>query len=127
MAVFPATFFTFSTRYPESGQRIRFGNSYAFTAAPTSPDQRQFILRLQGMQYFVNSNGTLNTTTEPGRNLAVLEAFYNTHKLYMEFDFPHPVYGTVVCKFLQPLEIPEGIKGGNGVIDSIEVTLEEQP
>lgn len=127
MAVFPATYFTQGTRYPETGQRIRFGNSYSFTTPAVAPDQRVFMLKLQGMQYFLQANGTLDLTTEPGRNLGVLEAFYNTHKLHMEFDFPHPVYGTVVCKFLRPFEIPEGIKNGNGMIDVIEVELEEQP
>lgn len=127
MATFPCTYFRISTKYPDSGTRIQLGNSYMFAAPPTAPDQRIFRLTLVGMQYFVNSNNTINTTTSPERNMAVLEAFYLAHKLYQSFDFNHPVLGLIVCKFNRPLEIPEGISGGNGIIESVEVELVEIP
>lgn len=121
MAVFPAVYFTYATRYPQSGTRISLSNSYDFTAGPTAPDQRTFILKLSGMQYFGN------LTSQVNRNMEVLEAFYNTHKLHVTFDLPHPIYGTVKVKFNRPLEIPEGIQGGNGVLDPFTVELIEQP
>lgn len=127
MATFPCEYFLFSTKYPESGTRIQLGNSYTFTAPPPAPDQRIFRLTLGGMQYFVNENGTINTTTSASRNMAVLEAFYNEHKLYLPFDFIHPVSGLVVCKFNRPLEIPQGMPGGNGVLESFELELLEIP
>lgn len=127
MAVFPAKYFTFQTKYPNSGTRIQLGNSYMYTAPPIVPDQRIFILNLQGMTYFTNSNGTINTTTQPERNMAVLEQFYLDHKLYMTFEFAHPVYGTVTCKFNRPLEIPEGVPGGSGMLPTFEVELIEIP
>ncbi len=127
MAVFPATYFSVQTKYPESGTRVQLGNSYLYTAPPLAPDQRTFTVRLQGMAYFVNSNGTINTTTETGRNMAVFEAFYNEHKLYLSFDFPHPVYGTLTCKFNRPLEIPDGVAGGSGMLPTFDVELIEIP
>jgi hypothetical protein len=127
MANFQPRYYSYSTRYPESGQRIKFGNSYGFTATPTAPDQRVFMLKLQGMEYFLLPDGSLDLTTTLSRNLGAFEEFYREHQLHTEFNLAHPVYGTVKCKFLRPLEIPEGIRGGNGVWDTIEVELEEQP
>lgn len=128
MATFAPIYFTWTTRYPDSGLRVVFGNSYNYTAGPTAPDQRVFLLKLQAMQYFLQPDGvTLNTVTEPVRNLAALEAFYQEHKLHKAFDFNHPVYGLLSVKFNRPLEIPEGIPGGNGVYELIEVELLEQP
>lgn len=127
MAVFPASYFTVQTKYPNSGTRIQLGNSYMYTSPPVAPDQRIFIVKLQGMTYFLNANGTINTTTQTGRNMAVFEQFYLDHKLYMTFDFTHPVYGLVKCKFNKPLEIPEGIAGGVGILPSFDVELVEIP
>lgn len=127
MATFPATYFTVQTKYPQSGSRVQLGNSYLYTAPPLAPDQRIFIVKLQGMTYFLNSNGTLNTTLQTGRNMAVLEQFYLDHKLYLTFQFTHPVYGTVNCKFNQPLQIPEGVEGGSGMLPAFEVELVEIP
>lgn len=127
MAVFPCEYFTVQTRYPQSGTQVRLGNSYMYTAPPVAPDQRTFIVKVQGMQYFVNSNGTINTTLQTGRNMAVLEQFYNDHKMYMSFDFDHPVYGTLKCKFSRPLEIPEGFIGGNGILPAFDLEFIEIP
>lgn len=127
MAVFPCEYFTFTTKYPESGTRVQLGGSYMFTAPPSAPDQRIFTLTLAGMQYFVNANGSINTALYPSRNMAVLEQFYNDHKLYLTFDFTHPVLGAVKCKFNRPLEIPKGIPGGNGVLEEFDIELVEMP
>jgi hypothetical protein len=127
METFPAQFFSFSTQYPQSGTRIQLGNSYQFDAPPPAPDQRVFALQVQGMGYFTDSNGDIDVAYEPGRNLAVLESFYNRHKRAYSFIFPHPVYGPVVCKFLQPLQIPQGLPGGNGLVQPIELELIEIP
>lgn len=127
MAVFPAKYFRFSTKYPQSGTRIQLGRSYQFDTPPEAPDQRIFVLKLQGMQYIVGSQGNLNANLEPGRNMLALENFYNDHKLATSFTFDHPVYGSLTCKFNRPLEIPEGLAGGDGVLPEFEVELIEQP
>lgn len=54
-----------------------------------------------------------------------LEAFYNAHKLHRSFLYPHPVYGNLEVKFMSPLKIPEGIKGGNGALNDFEIDLIE--
>jgi hypothetical protein len=127
METFPPTYFIYSTRYPESGQRIQLGNSYQFDTPPAAPDQRIFRLTLQGMCYFVDQNNEIDEVYQPGRNLAVLDKFYNDHKRAHAFIFPHPVYGNVICKFNTPLEIPPGVPGGNGLVQDPEVELIEIP
>lgn len=127
METFPATYFLISTTYPESGKRIQLGNSYQYDAPPAAPDQRIFRLTLQGMAYFVDQNNQIDDTVFPGRNLAVLETFYNDHKRATPFIFNHPVYGNVTCKFNRPLEIPPGLPGGGGLVQDPEVELIEIP
>lgn len=127
MAMFPATFFKFSTKYPSSGTRLQLGRSYQFAAPPQSPDQRIFALSLQGMCYFSYGAGVIDELTEPGRNMAVLETFYNEHKMAFQFEFIHPVYGLKNCRFNSPLQIPEGITGGYGILPDFDVELVELP
>jgi len=127
MAIFPAKYFTYSTKYPESGTRVQLGRSYQFDTPPEAPDQRIFVLNLQGMKYFLDISNDIDRVYDPTRNLAFLEDFYNTHKRATAFTLEHPVYGDVVCKFNRPLEIPEGIQGGDGQVPSFEMELIEQP
>ena len=127
METFPAKYFRYSTRYPESGVRMQLGRSYMHTAPPSAPDQRTFVLTLTGMQYFCDGSGGVTTAPEPERNMAVLEEFYNNHKLAFSFLFDHPVHGQLVCKFGRPLEVPEGISGGDGVLEDLKVELLEIP
>lgn len=125
MEIFPALYFTYSTRYPESGSRLQFARSYTYTVEAEAPDQRTFMLDLEGMQYFVFADGRLDDVSHPERNMAVLEAFYSRHRLALSFLFNHPVYGELRCKFNRPLEVPPGVKGGNGVLETLNVELIE--
>ena len=127
METFPVTHFKFATRYPESGVRMQLGSSYMHTAPPSAPDQRTFILTITGMQYFLDAQDQLTTAVEPYRNMLVLENFYNQHKTAFSFLFSHPVYGSLTCKFARPLEIPEGVSGGNGLLQSLTLELLEIP
>ncbi|MDB2579671.1 hypothetical protein N9Y00_11755 [Tateyamaria sp.] len=127
MAFFPAKYFRYSTKYPQSGSRIQLGRSYQFDTPPEAPDQRIFVLKLQGMKYFLGGQGNLNANIEPDRNMLALENFYNDHKRAVSFTFVHPVYGALTCKFNNPLEIPEGITGGDGALPEFEVELIELP
>lgn len=69
--------------------------------------------------------GSLDKTKQYGINMAALEAFYNEHKLYKPFIYPHPVYGNIEARFMDPLKIPEGIVGGNGALEDFNLTLIE--
>lgn len=127
METFPCEFFTYSTRYPDSGIRIQLGRSYQFDVMPEAPDQRIFTLSLKGMFYFVDGEGAIDITSHPERNLGLLDKFYNDHKRAKSFTFNHPVFGALECKFNTPLEIPMGKEGGNGYVENIQVELIEIP
>lgn len=125
MQTFDFPYHTFRTEYPESGNRVQLGGNYVFSAPPNGPDLRRFTLKFETMFYYLYSNGTIDTMKNPQYNMAVLEAFYNYHKLHKSFLYPHPVYGNIEVKFMSPLKIPEGIKGGNGALNDFEIELIE--
>lgn len=127
MATFSFPYHTFETEYPESSFRVTLGGSYQYSAPPPAPDQRIFRLKFAAMKYFVASNGTIDKTTHPEFNVALLDDFYNTHKTHASFTYPHPVYGNLSCRFNKPLRIPAGIPQGGGAVPGIEVELIETP
>lgn len=118
MQLFTHNIFGYQTEYPQSGQRIQLGNSYQFDVASPAPDQRIFRLTFSGMHY---------GATHQALNMTTLEAFYLAHKLDKEFNFDHPNYGRVVCKFNEPLKIPRVKPGGYGILDDFEISLIEIP
>lgn len=120
-------YFTHSTEYPENSGSVKMGNGYTFTTAPIGPPQRTFRLKLEGMRWRIASNHTRDAFTNPHLNLARLENFYKNVQLWRSFWFPHWFDGYVLVRFARPLRIPEGIKGGNGLVPTIEIDLIEQP
>lgn len=127
MAVFEFPYHKVRTIYPDSARRVQLGNSWEFTSAPNAPDQRTFELTFKGMKYFVNSNGTINKTTQKSLNVGALELFYQQHQTWKKFDYPHPVHGTLQVRFAAPLDIPPGIEGGTGVVEDFQIKFIEQP
>lgn len=123
---------TLAVRYPDSGYRATLGGSYQFAAEPVVPDQREFVLRFEALQFFTQwdeANGLWvpDRTRLPEINLWLLDDFYRAHRTWKSFIYLNPLYGQVEVKFSTPLEIPHGTKGGNGVVQGIEVRLLEQP
>lgn len=118
------------TKYPESGTRVQLGGNYIFTAPPNGPDLRTFTLSFPTMVYYPLSTHSavapgMDLTIKPQINAAVLEKFYNDHKLHKSFIYPHPVYGNVECKFLAPLYFNEGMDGGSGAMKDFTIELIE--
>ncbi len=126
--IFNFPYHSFSTEYPDSGFRAALGNSYQFSAPPSAPDQRQFTLKFATMVYYKNAEGAgVDPTPNPKINFAVLEAFYNKHKLFAIFMYPHPVYGNVPCRFRKPLKVPFPKRNGGGSLEPFELELVEAP
>lgn len=117
---------TQSTEYPD-GYTAKLGGGYQYAAEPRGPDQRVFKLKFPTLIYFTNSNGGINSTFKNEINLASLEAFYNAHKMWLRFIYPHPVYGDVIATFNKGLIIPEGIIGGGGAVTGFGIELLEHP
>lgn len=118
MALFPCKIFQYATSYPQSGSRIQLGNSYQYDVPSTAPDQRTITLTFSGMHY---------GAAKADLDMTVLETFYRQHRLDREFEFVHPNYGTLACKFLEPLNIPKVKPGGYGILEDFEVKLIEIP
>ena len=114
------------TQYPDSGDTMVFGKAYVFTSKPSAPDQRTFILTFPGMKYYFTA-GVVNNTDNPTTNYKVLQEFYEAHRLWATFIYPHPVLGNINVKFGKPLADPDPIPEGNGAQSSFEIQLIEQP
>jgi hypothetical protein len=98
-------------------------NGWAFASKPKVPYQKTFVVKLQGMRWYLLPDDTFDEVTNPEYNARLLEKFYEAHGVWQKFDFPHPHFGILECKFSQPLEVPLAIPNSGGLIDAFEVTL----
>lgn len=112
-------------KYREAGGVYPMGKGWEFRVAPSVPTTRIFTLTMTGMQWFTDTNGVVINTTSPDRNLLRLDQFYQTHQLHMTFTYPHPVFGNLTVRFDKPLEIPDAMKGGSGVVETFDIVLGE--
>ena len=127
MADFNFPYHTVRTEYPESGFRVQLGNSYQYSAPPPAPDQRVFKLKFKILKWFTTPTGQIDRAAQPEINIALLEDFYLQHKMFATFTYNHPVHGSVSVRFNKPLQIPEGIEGGDGAVPGVEVEFIEVP
>lgn len=114
-------------QYPESSATVRFGGGYQFASKPRGPDQITFKLSFDAMWFYESSPGVVDATVNPKINMQVLIDFYEAHRLYQPFIYPHPTRGNVVVRFAKPLAVPKGVKKGNGVLEAFQVELIQQP
>lgn len=127
MAIFSFPYHTVKTKYAPSGFRVSFGGNYTFTAAPDAPTPRIFTLSFPdgAMKYFLNEADEIDPTIEPERNMQAMDDFYREHETWKSFTYNHPVYGALNVKFSKELEIPEGIKGGDGAVEGFSLEMTE--
>lgn len=126
METFNFPYHTPTHRYPQ-GDAMKLGRGYQFAQDPVLPLQRSFRLKFEAMKWFLNIDGSVDTTTEPLINMQLLVAFYERVYTSRRFYYPHPIYGTLIVRFEQPLEVPQSLKNGNGTTDSFEIQFIEQP
>jgi hypothetical protein len=112
-----------SVEYPSRGKAVTLGNNWDYTVKSHTPVAKKFTLNFAGMRFFDPSE--ILTTQEQRYSLQALEDFYLLHELHGSFLYEHDRYGSVVVKFLQPLVIPEGVTGGEGVHTGIQVTFKQ--
>lgn len=110
------------TKPPQASQVMSM-NGWAFSAKPKVPYQKTFVVKLQGMRWYLLANNLYDEVTNPQYNARLLEKFYEAHGVWQAFDFPHPHFGTLSCKFSQPVEVPEAIVNSGGLIDGFDITL----
>lgn len=114
--------------YPK-GDSVKFGKGYTFNAKPILPFQRVFRLHFNAMQWFLNSDGTLDHATNATYNIQALIDFFEAHDTSQAFTYIHPAYGPITVKFSadQTFEIPKTIDGAGGTTESLDLFLVEQP
>ena len=125
MDTFNVPFHKTRTVYPDSSPGIQLGKGYSFAAKPSGPDQRKFVLTFKSMVYYVASNGTLDIATNTPLNYGTLDKFYQDHRTYQPFIYPHPAFGNITVRFAQPLQGPDAMEGGSGATEQFEVNLIE--
>lgn len=127
METFNFPYHLWSEEFPESSFKAQFGGGYEFASEPNAPDQIIYTLTFPGMWFFKNTNGTVNLTTEPKRNMGLLRQFYQNHRLHKYFLWPHPIDGNVRVRFKNPLVTPKGVPDGRGLVEPFEIKLRLQP
>lgn len=129
METFTWKYHTQSTEYPD-GVTLRLGNSYQYAPEPPSVDQRLIKLRFPTMFYFtkwVAGFEVIDDAKEPTLNMQLLDEFYQRHRMWKSFIYPHPIYGDMTVKFNKALKIPSGIPGGDGALMGFDLEFMEQP
>ena len=112
------------TEYPESGSVLQFGKGYQMATKPKGPDQVIYTLHFDAMRFYFTSMAgtTLDKTTQPTINMGVLEDFYNYHRLYEPFIYPHDTKGNLNVRFKEPLKF-KILKAGRGVVEPFQIRL----
>lgn len=127
METFAFPYHLMEVKYPDSSATVSFGGGYDFTSKPKAPDQVEYILHFNGMWFFTNLARTAyDLTREPKLNMALLEAFYQRHRLYGKFLYPHQTQGLIRVRFAEPLayKIKEN---GRGQVEPFTIRLILQP
>lgn len=127
METFPFMLHTVAVEYQSINAKVKFGRGFEFAAAPNAPIKRDFTLKFETLRYYQLANGQIDfDNLYDGKNLGALEAFYRRHLEHKKFIYPKPGDGNIICRFKEPLKIPEGLKGGNGWVNGFEVRLTEE-
>jgi len=123
METWPFDYFTLGEDFPDSAFKARFGRSYEFAVEPKGPDQIEFILKIEGMWFFLEADGvTLDLNTQRDRNMGKLREFYKAHGTWKPFLFKHPILDEVTVRFKEPLRW-RLVKDGKGLTEPLEIKL----
>lgn len=127
MKVFDFSAHAVSHSYPQRGTQVQLGGNWTFATGSKAPVMRTFTLRFNVLRWVRGSNGLINSTEDPTINALRLDEFYREHELHKDFIYPHEIFGNIVVKFAQPLNIPEAKQNSGGAVLNTVVTLIEQP
>lgn len=123
METFDFPFHTVEDEYPASSTTMKFGGGYQFASKPTGPDQITFKLNFKAMWFYEGPPGTVDATSNPKINMQKLIEFYEAHRLYEPFEYPHPRRGTLTVRFAKPLKVPDYVEKGRGQLQPFSVDL----
>lgn len=112
--------------YPQNTTKFDLGGGYFFAEEPVDPIARTFKIEMTGMQYYLDSNGAIDSTSNPTMNIMKLIEFYEAHGVHQEFNYSHWAFGTLKVKFKTPLKVPKP-EGNTGIIPDFTIELQEVP
>lgn len=107
---------------PESVSGISL-NGWNFSAKPTVPYQAKWKVMLYGLRWYLQSNGTFDSTTDPTHNARALEIFYQNNQTWDSFTWSHPHIGSLTVRFAAPVVIPAAEPNSGGLIAPVEINL----
>ena len=126
MDTFNFPYHTLGVKYPDSSVKMSFGNGWEFASKPKGPDQLAYSLKFDIMMFFELAPNLYDEDINPELNMRKLELFYQKHRLFEKFYYPHPVEGNIVVRFQKPLEY-DIVKGGQGAVEPFTIYLTTQP
>ncbi|MBN7759785.1 hypothetical protein JYP52_01435 [Nitratireductor aquibiodomus] len=127
MQTFDFPYHMVEDKYPASSTTLKFGGGYQFATKPRGPDQIEFQLNFKAMWFYERAPHVVDRRKNPQINMQCLIDFYEAHRLYEPFYYPHPRRGLVTVRFAKPLHVPNGVEKGNGQTQSFKVELIMQP
>lgn len=98
-------------------------NGWVFTSKPKVPFLKKFRVTLHGLRWFLNTNGTYNTISQPTSNARLLEEFYQVNGAWDHFAWTHPHLGYMFCRFAEPVTVPAAKPDSGGLLEPLEITL----
>lgn len=122
---FHASFFDVEIDMEEDTLVAPLGNNYEMVFKRAKKPLRTFKLTVQGLKYFINHAGYLDTSINPAQNMMLLELFYLKYRLRDRFIFSY-MGEDIPVRFKEPLKIPK-VEGNTGVLGSIDLMLIETP
>lgn len=111
------------TKPPVNENRGMSMNGWHFSSKPSVPYQKTFVVKLQGLRWYLTGSGAYDIGTDPYFNARRLELFYEQNGTWDNFFFPHPHFGTLPCRFAEPVEVPEAVPNSGGLIEGFDITL----
>ena len=104
-------------------QNLLTYNGWQFASKPRVPFLKQFKVMLYGLKWYLNTDGTFDSTTDPTHNARALELFYQANRSWDNFTWVHPHLGTQQVRFSQKLNIPAGMRNAGGNLGPVEVNF----
>jgi hypothetical protein len=113
-------------KYPDDST-VSFGGGYVFAVKPESPPQIIHYLHFSGLHWYANAQGSWVDTIDARKNILALNNFYERHRKWKRFIYPHPYRGNLIVRFNQPFQMPKSIVGGSGLTESFDIEFIEHP
>jgi len=110
------------TKPPAPGNVMSM-NGWAFSARPNVPYLKEFAVMLYGVRWYLNSDGTYDSTTDPTFNARALELFYEANGCWDNFAWAHPHLGTLQVRFKEAVAVGKADPNSRGLVPAFEIKL----